>query len=72
MIMQHCVLKQTGTKLLYAVIPASSITQRVCVCPQWNLWRQNKLQHFLVNDMLEQPTQLKTWAARSLPMFNKL
>ena len=64
--MQHLVWERKATKPHYAVISAASILQRVCICPHFKLWRKGKRNHFLLNDLVEQPVQLKTWDARSV------
>ena len=51
--MQHVVWEQRGSQPCYAVDPASSMLQRVCVCPQFKFWSKGQQQHFFVNDLSE-------------------
>ena len=69
--MTHLVWEQSCSKADYAVVPASSILQRVCLCPHFKLRSKGKQQHYLVNDFIEQPVQFKAWHACTLPMFTR-
>lgn len=69
--MQHLMLETIpGTKgkqrcnvPSYGVVEASSITQRVCICPHFALWSSGPPKDFLLNDVLDLwPNAYICWA----------